>query len=189
MASKHIFKVRRGTRYINDDGSDLLKADGTPERNDWASYTAKSDHIDPMDGELVVEFEYNPKTKQTTPRLKIGDGTSTFAQLAYIGIESFIFPAKSTSITLQADKWEEVLNDDDKIVGFEQTVEDIDGVTQYSKVDLQPSPEQLITFSEKDMTFTTVNEGGNVKVCVVGQKPTQDYMIQVTITEVSAYDN
>ena len=39
-------------------------------------------------------------------------------------------------------------------------------------------------FYEKDITFVTENEGGVVTVYVIGQKPTNDYTIQVTITEV-----
>ena len=57
-------------------------------------------------------------------------------------------------------------------------------VTAYSKVDLQPSAEQLSIFHEKDIAFTTENENGVVTVFVIGDKPTNDYTIQVTVTEV-----
>ena len=62
----------------------------------------------------------------------------------------------------------------------------IDGVTEYSQVDLTPSVEQLVIFYEKDLTFVTENDGGVVTVYAIGQKPENDYAIQVTITEVSA---
>ena len=52
------------------------------------------------------------------------------------------------------------------------------------QVDLTPSVEQLVVFYAKDLTFVTENEDGNVTVYVIGQKPTNDYTIQVTITEV-----
>lgn len=61
----------------------------------------------------------------------------------------------------------------------------IAGVTENSQVDLTPSVEQLVVFYEKDLTFVTENEGGVVTVYAIGQKPTNDYTIQVTITEVS----
>jgi hypothetical protein len=64
-------------------------------------------------------------------------------------------------------------------------VVDIDGVTENSQVDLTPSVEQLVIFYEKDLTFVTENEGGVVTVYAIGQKPENDYTIQVTITEVS----
>lgn len=62
----------------------------------------------------------------------------------------------------------------------------IEGVTPYSQVDLTPSVEQLAIFYDKDLTFVTENEDGIVTVYAIGQKPTNDYTIQVTITEVSA---
>lgn len=61
----------------------------------------------------------------------------------------------------------------------------ISGVTEYSQVDLTPSVDQLAVFHEKDLTFVTENEDGVVTVYAIGQKPTNDYTIQVTITEVS----
>ena len=60
----------------------------------------------------------------------------------------------------------------------------IDGVTEYSQVDLTPSIEQLVVFYEKDLGFVTENEDGVVTVYAIGQKPENDYTIQVTITEV-----
>lgn len=62
----------------------------------------------------------------------------------------------------------------------------IDGVTENSQIDLTPSVEQLVIFYEKDLTLVTENDGGVVTVYAIGQKPTNDYEIQVTITEVSA---
>jgi hypothetical protein len=61
----------------------------------------------------------------------------------------------------------------------------IKGVTERSQVDLTPSVDQLVIFYEKDLTFVTENDGGEVTVYAIGQKPTNDYTIQVTITEVS----
>jgi hypothetical protein len=60
----------------------------------------------------------------------------------------------------------------------------IDGVTENSQVDLTPDVEQLEIFHDKDLTFVTENDGGTVTVYAIGQKPTNDYTIQVTITEV-----
>lgn len=59
------------------------------------------------------------------------------------------------------------------------------GVTARSQVDLTPSVEQLAIFHEKDLAFVAENDGGVVTVYAVGQKPQNDYTIQVTITEVS----
>ena len=64
-------------------------------------------------------------------------------------------------------------------------IADIDGITEYSKVDINPSVEQLAVFYEKDIAFVAENEDGVVTVYCIGQKPTADYTIQVTITEVA----
>ena len=63
-------------------------------------------------------------------------------------------------------------------------VMDIEDLTPYSQVDLTPSIEQLVVFYEKDLGFVTENEDGVVTVYAIGQKPENDYTIQVTITEV-----
>lgn len=60
----------------------------------------------------------------------------------------------------------------------------IPGVTENSQVDLKPSAEQLAIFHDKDLAFVTENEDGVVTVYAIGQKPENDYTIQVTITEV-----
>lgn len=60
----------------------------------------------------------------------------------------------------------------------------VDGATENSQVDLTPSVEQLSVFYNKDLAFVTENEDGVVTVYAIGQKPANDYRIQVTITEV-----
>ena len=67
---------------------------------------------------------------------------------------------------------------------YSQVVQ-IDGVTQYSKVDLLPSVEQLAIFHNKDVAFVTENEDGVVTIYAIGDKPTQDYTMQAQITEVA----
>lgn len=80
-------------------------------------------------------------------------------------------------VELPADAWESDGHLHSQVV-------DIEGVTEYSQVDLTPGVEQLAVFYEKDLTFVTENENGVVTVYAIGQKPTNDYTIQVTITEV-----
>ena len=85
--------------------------------------------------------------------------------------------ARVSNVTLLASSW----------VGSDHLysqVVTIDGITENSQVDLTPSVEQLAVFYEKDLTFVTENEDGVVTVYAIGQKPTNDYTIQATITEV-----
>lgn len=87
-------------------------------------------------------------------------------------------PIRLVYITLLASAWVGGAGNFGQIVNVE-------GVTANSKVDLQPSAEQLIVFHNKDIAFTTENEDGVITVRVIGDKPTNDYTIQATITEVS----
>ena len=45
--------------------------------------------------------------------------------------------------------------------------------------------EDLTIFHEKDLAFVTENENGTITVYAIGQKPENDYTIQVTLTEVA----
>ena len=85
--------------------------------------------------------------------------------------------SKVASVTLLASAWEE--GDD-----YYYQVVDVDGATAYSQVDLKPNAEQLAIFHEKDLAFVTENEGGVVTVFAIGDRPLNDYTMQVSITEV-----
>ena len=61
----------------------------------------------------------------------------------------------------------------------------IAGVTEYSQVDLKPTVAQLAIFHDKDLAFVTENEDGVVTVYALGDKPSNDYIMQVAITEVA----
>lgn len=185
MAVKYIFQLRRGTRYVDDNGATLLNPDGTPVKDDWGTYTAKENHIDPLEGELVLEYEVYPNGKRI-PRLKVGDGVSVFDNLDYISVDSFILPTQA-SITIYPDKWEQAKDENDNLIEnryYQYVTVDNAIITPNSKVDLQPTPEDLVIFHEKDLAFTAVNADGNVRVCVVGQKPTNQYTMMATVTEV-----
>ena len=86
--------------------------------------------------------------------------------------------ARIGEVTLTTDGWSGTGN------LFSQIVT-IDGITPNSQVDLTPDAEQLAIFYEKDLTFVTENDNGVVTVYAIGQKPQNDYTIQVTITEVA----
>lgn len=166
----YISQLRRG---IKDDATG---------RNDWVEYEKLPNHIKPVEGELVLEYDNG------VPRLKIGNGKDEFSALPYMSVDSFILPTQ-TSIALSPAQWQEVLDDDGAPIPnrYYQAVHITDAmVTPTSKIDLQPSPEQLLIFHQKDITFTVINDGGNIRVCVVGQKPNNEYAIQATITEVVA---
>jgi hypothetical protein len=89
-------------------------------------------------------------------------------------------PARLSSVTIHASAWNTESD------GLHSQVVAIPGVTEYSKVDLLPSVEQLAVFRNKDVAFVTENENGVVTVFAIGDKPILDYTMQVSITEVTA---
>lgn len=96
-----------------------------------------------------------------------------------VELEKAIKPTSTISeVTLRAADWEGTGS-------LYSQVAAINGITSRSQVDLTPSVEQLVIFYEKDLTFVTENDGGVLTVYAIGQKPTNDYTIQVTITEVN----
>lgn len=94
-----------------------------------------------------------------------------------LAIEQTHSPELVRSVTLLADAWEGTASP------YRQEVE-INGVTKRSKIDLQPDADQLSIFYEKDVAFLAENENGKVTILCIGQRPVNDYTIQVTMTEV-----
>lgn len=93
-------------------------------------------------------------------------------------VEKGVNAPKISEVTLLASEWVSYGNLHSQVVHIE-------GVTENSQVDLTPNVQQLAIFYEKDLAFVAENEGGIVTVYAIGQKPTNDYTMQVTITEVT----
>lgn len=107
----------------------------------------------------------------------IGNGKDKYADLPKIYLHEVM--TKTTTIDLPADNW---VGD---ISPYYQQVT-IKGITEHSKIDLQPTPELLAYFQEYEITLTTSNNEGVVMVYALGEKPEQDIHIQCTITEVTS---
>lgn len=87
-------------------------------------------------------------------------------------------PSRIAYVSIYADKWEGTTSP------FYQVVE-VEGATNRTQVDLTPNAEQLEMCREKELALCTINRNGVVRVKAVGQKPANDYYIQVTLTDVS----
>ena len=85
--------------------------------------------------------------------------------------------AVSPSVTLRASAWEGEGKRHYQVVALSD-------VNPSTKVNLQPSLEQLEIFRNKELTFTTKNDNGVVTVYAIGDTPTNDYTIQVMLTTV-----
>ena len=172
------------TRFMQDNAQMLRGKDGKDGADGKDGYTPIKG-IDYRDGEKGPKGDkgadgadgYTPKkgvdyftSKEIEAILKpIRD------EIASLTAKSLV---KTVMISLPATAW---VTDSENQYSM---IVDIAGVTEYSKVDLQPTPEQLAIFHEKDVTFVTENEDGVVTVYCIGQKPTLDYEMQATITEV-----
>ncbi len=85
---------------------------------------------------------------------------------------------KSTSITLFANSW--VGNDQP----YSQSIE-INETTANSKIDLQPTAQQIIELQDAEISLMVQNNGdGTFTAWAIGSKPTKDYTFQILITEV-----
>ena len=120
-------------------------------------------------------IQFDVKGKRIQFAVESGQ-TSMDVQKASV-VKKVVSSARIGEVNLLASKW---VGEDHL---YSQVV-NIEGVTEKSQVDLTPNVQQLLAFYEKDLAFVTENEDGVVTVFAIGQKPGNDYTIQVTITEV-----
>ena len=106
------------------------------------------------------------------------DGVKKYDYNALANLPAATIPPRIGEVTLLASAWQGSASPYSQVVT-------IAGVTENSQVDLTPSVEQLVVFYQKDLAFVTENDGGTVTVYAIGDKPTNNYTIQVTIKEVS----
>lgn len=148
------------TNFINNNLEMLRGKDGT-------------NGVDGKDGKdgIGVTHSWNGET------LTIHSASGT-TRINLFGAGGLI--SKVAQVTLDASKWIGTSSPYSQVVS-------IAGVTKNSKIDLNPTVEQLNIFRTKDLAFVVGNNNGIITVYCIGQKPTNDYAMQVTITEVANY--
>lgn len=107
----------------------------------------------------------------------IGDGQHTYAELPKIYLHEAM--TKTTMTSLPAENW----------VGevspyYQQVI--IEGITAYSTIDLQPTPELLAYLQEHEIALTALNNEGIVTAYALGEKLERDIQIQCIVTEVKS---
>ncbi len=85
---------------------------------------------------------------------------------------------KLTSITMTAANWSGTGNPYSQVVA-------INGVNVNSKLDLQPTPTQIVELQDTEISLMLTNNQGVVTAYAIGGKPTVDYTMDVLITEVT----
>ena len=61
----------------------------------------------------------------------------------------------------------------------------INGAGANSKLDLQPTPEQIVSLQDAEISLMLTNDNGSVTAWAIGNKPTVNYTMDVLITEVT----
>lgn len=84
---------------------------------------------------------------------------------------------KITTVTLPASGWTGATSPWSQVITM-------NGVTANSKIDLQPSAEQVDEMQDSDVALMAENDNGTVTVYALYSKPTVDYTMQALITEV-----
>lgn len=203
MNDKYIFQLRRGTveqwaayeatKYVQSQKYDATIAyyidkngtiaDPQPtqfEVENGNYYVRNPQYLPPLDGEIVLVYDNG------IPRLKIGKDNKDCSELPCMSLDSFIMPNSAKINLYGGDQYWSAVDGYENRYTQDITDQLTGKITVNSKIDLQPTPEQLLAFQEKDVTFTTVNDEGTVRVCAIGVMPQSDYKdIQVTITEVN----
>jgi hypothetical protein len=156
--------------YLADNPIDVLVSRETPietplSEEEIAAYAALYTYRDHTtvtnDASAHMELEYVMDAKKYIDSLL----SASVVRLSYVTIKASDWLTEAESLHSQ--------------------VVTMDGITPYSKVDLLPSAEQLAIFHNKDVAFVTENEDGVVTIYAIGDKPMNDYTMQVQITEVT----
>lgn len=185
IAGQTVNRVGQGT------GTSLfVSIDGIETAEDLKAYFAENKTIvqyvlaTPIETELTeADIAAFAALHTYKPNTTIYNDMSAFMVAEYVADTKIYIDNKNSAsatigeVSILANAW---VGDE----GLYSQVVELDGVTEYSQVDLTPSVEQLAIFHEKDLAFVTENDGGVVTVYAIGQKPENDYTMQVTITEV-----
>ena len=172
------------------------------QKNDTSANWAKATNFTPLKGEIIVYTDLN--------KIKIGDGVTKVGVLEFVSAkdaETLLGASLSTilnSSDVEIPTSKAVLDALEKYIDdmfgmselslrasdwtgtespYSQVVE-VSGVTANSKVDLNPTGEQLNSLATNRTILNTANDNGTVTVYAIGNKPTEDYTMQATITEV-----
>ena len=182
-----------GNKVDKVDGKGLSTNDYTDEDKDKLSNISPSDWN--QNDETANDYIKNkPTIPITLAELSDDDAHRTVTDIeksewnekatneevdSKIAAEMQTIKPKSTSITLPAANWTGSNN------LFSQEVT-IDGITANSKIDLQPTPEQFLELQEANITLMVSNNNGTATAYAMNFKPTNDYEMQVLITEVTS---
>lgn len=135
----------------------------------------------PLTSELIAQYK---ALKTNYPSTTILNDENAFMKVGYrADTKKFVermsgSTTQISSVTLAASKWVGTASPYSQVVT-------IPGTTKNSKININPTVEQLNIFHNKDLAFVVGNNNGVITVYCIGQKPANDYTMQVSITEVN----
>lgn len=172
-------------------------------KHDTETNWGKATSFIPKLGEIIV---YDKDTSHPYERFKIGDGVTKVNSLPfmpdpsnsiYIGdteptdpnVRVWINTAEEgtgvipllpriATVTLKASSWTGNTNPYSQVVA-------VNSVTANSKIDLQPTAQQIVSLQNEDIALMAENNAGTVTFYALGGRPGHDYTMQVLLTEVS----
>ncbi len=165
-------RVASTDNLITDEDSTIINAMLGAEAS---RQTAETERVNAEASRREAE---NTRINAETLRQKAENGRIELVNQIKKAMAQGGFMPTYTTVKLLASAWKGAEDPYSQVVT-------IQGVTANSKVDLLPSVEQLAIFHDKDIAFVTENDGGTVTVFAIGDKPTQDYTMEVCVTEVS----
>lgn len=115
---------------------------------------------------------YIGENEPTDPNIKIWINTAEEGN----GIVPLL--PRLATVTLPASAWTGSANPYSQVVT-------VSGVTANSKIDLQPTAQQIVDLQDQEIAITAENNGGTVTFYAIGGKPTSSYTMQVLLTEVA----
>jgi len=112
------------------------------------------------------------------PVLKIKKTDGTWQEVwGAIANTSAASAPKLTSVKMLASAWAGTSQPYSQVVACS-------GVNANSKLDLQPTPAQIVALQDAEISLMLTNNNGVVTAWSIGNKPTSDYTMDVLITEV-----
>lgn len=156
--AKFLYKHRRGTTSEWDSKGDLIK---------------------PLEGEIVIEID----TENNLHKLKIGDGVHTYSELKYLMAGDEIVTQVLAEVAPRVVTVELTLEWNLDANGKYSQVIALDGITNRSRLDLQPAADMVAEFKQLGLVFVTENNAGVITVYSVGNRPLKPYVMQATIIE------
>jgi phage-related tail fiber protein len=141
------------------------------ERTNWNAAQEKANEAYNL-ADLAANVVYVGPTAPTDPNVKVWINTSEEGT----GVIP-VLPRVAT-VTLAANKWS------GSAEPYSQQIT-VATATTASKVDLQPTAQQIVSLQNAEISLMIENNGGVFTCYALGNKPTIDYTMQVLIQEVA----